>query len=233
MPEHPTIALTADVMPVNGSLRAVSTMACADAIACAGGTPIILPPIPERIDQFAARCDAIVLTGGDDPRTEPFGQPTDPRTTPIHPRRQAFESDLIRRLAEHRPDLPVLGICLGMQLMALHAGGRLDQHLPETLPGAERHWDRTHPVHAEPETAPSDILPPLAGVVFSRHRQAVADPGTLRVIARSDDALIEAIADPKRRFYVGLQWHPERTDDPAVGSLLWERLVAAARSTSR
>ena len=67
-----------------------------------------------------------MFIGGDDPRTEPFGEPTHPKATPVEPERQAFETALLEEL-QRRPGAPVLGVCLGMQMMALHAGGKLNQ----------------------------------------------------------------------------------------------------------
>jgi putative glutamine amidotransferase len=120
-----------------------------------------------------------------------------------------------------------------MQLMSLQSGGSLNQHLPDTLPTAAAHRG-THEVL--PFSDPSDARPnsPLPfmvprGQVFSNHHQAVADPGTLLVIAKSPDGVIEALTDPRRRFCVGVQWHPERTTDPALGPALFAALVQATR----
>lgn len=193
----------------------------AQAVARAGGTPVLLPPVASLAAAHAAMCHALVLTGGDDPAMEPFGKVTDPRVTLVDPERQAYETALLRLLAREHADKPVLGVCLGMQMMALVAGGDLDQCLPEA--GAARHWDREHPVLPE---AGAPVR--FAGVVRSRHKQAVRDAGTLAVLARADDGLIEAVSDPSRRFYVGVQWHPERTADASVGDALFERLVRSA-----
>jgi len=68
-----------------------------------------------------------------------------------------------------------------------------------------------------------------SGSVHSRHRQAIVDAGRLKVIARAPDGVIEAVQDPARRFYLGVQWHPERTTNTELGSRIFERLVAAVR----
>ena len=107
-----------------------------------------------------------------------------------------------------------------MQMMALVAGGTLDQHLPDTTPTHADHWNNDHDVRA----VAGDLIRP--GTVRSKHRQAIADPGTMRTTAVSHDQLIEAVDAPERRFYVGVQWHPERTE----GDHIIEALVEAARS---
>ncbi len=205
--------------------------------------PFILPHKPEFAEAYADRCDAIVLTGGDDPATEGYGVPTDPRARLIDPARQAFECALLAAAAS-RPDLPVLGICLGMQLMALDAGGRLDQYLPDHLPTAAEHQnDRRHGLIFREAGSPLHRLLDGDGTVeagngnsaitiVSSHRQAVSDPGRLRIIAMAPDGVIEAIDDPTRRFYLGVQWHPERGGPEPLSRGLIAALVAAARSTN-
>lgn len=220
-PQRPLVGITCDVIPHNGTDRAAAPLSYAAAVARAGGLPVLLQPDADRASDFVRRLDALVLTGGDDPRTEPFGVPSHPKITPLAPARQAFESALIETIERRRPELPVLGVCLGMQMMALHAGGRLDQYMPETHEHHARHWDAQHPVVAENG---SD----LTGAVWSKHKQVIADPGKMTVCARSDDGLIEAVQDPMRPFYLGVQWHPERTEQDAIGQDLFRKLIAAA-----
>jgi putative glutamine amidotransferase len=188
-------------------------------VAAAGGDPLLLAPELAALPGYLELCDGFLLSGGDDPRTETWGEPTHPQATPLDPQRQAFEVALLEAL-EPRPEVPALGVCLGMQLMGLVAGGRLDQHLPDTLPTADRHWGR---IEHEVTGSLGD------GVVLSHHRQAIVDPGGLRVAARAPDGVIEAIVAADRRHYVGVQWHPERTGDATLGAGLIARLVDAAR----
>jgi putative glutamine amidotransferase len=158
---------------------------------------------------------------------EEFGAPTHPQAKPMHPDRQAFETALLKAL-DARPQTPVLGVCLGMQMMALHAGGKVNQHLPDTLPTAAQHGGdsqhRVKAVGANPALAGAE-----AGPVTSHHHQAVENPGKLRVVAASEDGVIEAVDDPARAFYLGVQWHPERTALESLGQRLFEKLVEAAR----
>jgi len=223
--ERPVVGITCDV--ADG--RAVCPLSYVRAVEAAGGRAVLLAPGDDadrsaRLALHAAH--AFVFSGGDDPATEPFGCATHPAAKRMNPLRQAFEVALLRLLAQERPDAPVLGVCLGMQLMALVAGGELDQHMPDSVPSHGAHaGDRTHPVAP---VSPSAWLQP--GTVTSRHRQAVRAPGHLRVVARAPDGVIEAIDDPTRAFYRGVQWHPERTADDRMGLGVYRSLVETARA---
>lgn len=225
--QRPVIGIAPDVSePKPGRLRVECGMAYARAIAAAGGYPLILAPFKELIPEHLGRCDGLVLTGGDDPRMEVFGAATHPKATPMHAVRQEFEMALHATLRD-RYEFPVLGICLGMQMMALCAGGKLDQHMPETTPTADRHYhDRVHGVVAC-GAGPAGLT--LTGPVTSYHRQAVSHPGSLAIAAMSDDGVIEAVVRPDAAFALGVQWHPERTSDHNVGAAVFEVLVEAAR----
>lgn len=230
---HPSPANTPDRRPLIGITTLVDEpntrvrRAYADAVFAAGGLPLLLPvPRADRrasaTRQYIELCDGFVLTGGFDPTTERYGQPTDPRVTREHPDRQAFDEALLEALADI-PDSPVLGVCLGMQLMALQAGGRLNQWMSDTIPTHAAHYDdRIHKIHA---TVNQGLIG--EGQVTSWHRQSVEDPGHLRVIAIAEDGVIEAVDDPDRPFYLGVQWHPERTTADSHGLDLFRALIAA------
>lgn len=214
MPQ-PVIGITLDLSDHRFSARPQ----CAQAVAQAGGVPVLLPCLPERAEKFVALCDGIIFTGGDDPIMETWGIPTHELAKPVAPQRQAFELALLKHI-DDRQQIPVLGICLGMQLMGLHRGGALDQHLPSTLATADQHWGKRE----------HSISGPLGqGTVHSHHKQAITEPGQLTVVATAPDGVIEAIQDDQRPFYLGVQWHPERTNDDRFGSGLIRELVEAAR----
>jgi putative glutamine amidotransferase len=211
---RPLIGITVDL----DEQKYHAATACPALVSEAGGTPLLLPCLPKAAVEFVSRCDGLILSGGDDPMMEDWAIPTHPRANPLHPQRQAFELAVLAALDVHG-EMPVLGICLGMQLMGLHRGGALIQHLPDLLATADQHWPRTsHPVTG-------DIG---CGLVHSHHRQAMADPGSLRVAAVAPDGVIEAIQDDDRPFYLGVQWHPERTEDERLGFALFRRLVEEA-----
>lgn len=230
---RPVIGVTCDVGPHARSGRAMGSVALAyqECIVRAGGVPVVLPPLVECVRDHVALCDAFVFTGGDDPRMEEFGEPTHPKATPMDPRRQAYEVALLRMLEKSKPDAPVLGVCLGMQMLSLVSGGRLEQHLPDVLESHADHFAHEHrvvPSVSEVDRGMCGLDIELRGLVASHHRQAVSDTGRLVVLARSHDGVIEAVGDPGRPFCVGVQWHPERTTDAAVGQRVFDRLIAAA-----
>jgi len=224
---RPLIAITPDIAePAPGKTRIQCSLNYSRAIIMAGGLPVFISPDQALIAQQLETFDGFVLTGGDDPRTESFGEPTHPAATPMHAQRQGYEVELIQSLLA-RPEIPVLGICLGMQLLALVAGGKLDQHLPDHHPNSDRHrGDALHPIIPSPGSS----LP--AGQVVSHHRQAVRDAGRFSVAARSDDGLIEAIQLPQAAFCLGVQWHPERTPDLSLGAEVFRNFMAAAAHRS-
>jgi len=246
----PRIGITVDNdldAPANGPGRYRLSRTYVQAVTDAGGLPLLLPHVAALAKEYVALCDALILTGGDDPTTEPFGSTTHPKAHPIDPDRQAFELALLDAAAQPCVK-PVLGICLGMQLMALHAGGALNQHLPDTLgEQAATHWNHTphtitlnlrdsvlingHDSSPDTETAPAPTSQPT---VISHHKQAVTNPGALRTVALAPDGTIEAIDAPpnERPFFLGVQWHPERGDDGTINRGLIRRLVHAARATT-
>jgi putative glutamine amidotransferase len=223
---RPLIGITADVDDRAATVR----RGYGDAVAAAGGVPVVLvPPDPSRADALAAdlvdRLDGVVFSGGPDPRMEAYGEATHPAAKVMHPHRQAFEEALLRAL-DARRDRPVLGVCLGMQMMALHAGGRMHQHLPEVVATAADHLeDRRHRI----EVRRADAVLGSGGEVNSWHRQGVRDAGRLVVVAVAHDGVIEAVRDPDRAFGLGVQWHPERMGPGPLGWDVVRALVDAAR----
>jgi len=233
---RPVIGLETDFVTDSRQIeRCTLRWSYCQAVIDAGGLPVILPPEPQLARAYIAQCDGVILTGGDDPRTEAFGEPTHPQARPIEARRQAFILALLDELAR-QPSKPVMGVCLGMQMMALHAGGKLHQYLPEVLTDAQLHQKcNLHPIQLNhrqsvlfTELKADDANPS----VVSSHQQAVADSGQLRVVAQALDGVVEAVDDPNRRFYAGVQWHPERGDDSPLSLGLWKRFVEVCRSAS-
>jgi len=208
-----------------GSGQYESTIAYSRAVAEAGAVPVLLPHEPTLVDSYVQLCHALIFTGGVDPDTTAFGEPMHPKARPMDQRRQAFELALLD--AVDRARRPALGVCLGMQLMALHAGGHINQYLPDTLASHEPHrQSRRHPIVLK--VFDSVLGDDAHSMVVSSHQQAVDRAGSMRVVAVAPDGVIEAIDKPGRDFYLGVQWHPERGGNEPLNRGLIARLVQAA-----
>ncbi len=202
----------------------------------AGGVAIVLPPDPSAVsepDLLLDRVDALMLAGGADIDPASYGAEPHPETKGTWPDRDAFELALTRRALQR--DMPVLGICRGMQLLNVALGGTLTQHLPETL-GAETH--RTvvgtfseHHVRLEPDSLACTAANVESFVVWSRHHQGVDRLGEgLKVTGWSaEDDLPEAIELPGKHFALGVIWHPEEDESSKVIAALVEAASANAR----
>ena len=216
---QPVIGLTLDHEPPGGYSKthpwyALRENYC-EAVAEAGGLSVLLPHEPERAADYLALLDGLIVTGGAfdvDPAL--FGATTKHESVSLKARRTAFELAICQSaLAKN---LPVLGICGGEQLLNVALGGTLVQHIPAEIKNALAHEQpnpRTEPGHAV-AIAPGTLLHRVTRMaemqVNSAHHQAVKEtaPG-LVVDAVASDGVIEGIEDPKRRFVLGVQWHPE------------------------
>lgn len=190
-------------------------IAYADAVLAAGGLPIVLPYSEDETApaQAVELCDALVITGGAfDIPPELYGARPGDRLGPMKRGRTAYEQRVLRAALD--ADKPVLGVCGGMQLLAVEVGGTLYQDIGDEVKGAFDHEQKGdprepgHPVRIVPGTALEAITGKHEMQVNSTHHQAVKDPGTARVAAVSPDDIVEAIEIPGR-FAIGVQWHPE------------------------
>jgi putative glutamine amidotransferase len=198
----------------------------------AGAIAIVLPPDEVAVadpDVLLDRVDALLLAGGADIDPASYGAEPHPETKGTWPERDRFELALTRRALER--DMPVLGICRGMQLINVAMGGTLDQHLPASIgDGRHRSVAGTFGTH-QVRLAGGSLACGAAGtdglLVMSQHHQGVGRLGEgLEVSGWSvDDDVVEAIELPDRRFALGVVWHPEEDE----ASEIIPALVAAAR----
>ena len=218
---RPIIGISCNVKEENGKTFFIAHSAYVNSVKEAGGVPFLIPHIPELAEEILAALDGVLLTGGDDIDVREFGQTLHAKADLMPPLRQRGEFALLRAL-DQRPALPVLGICLGMQLMGVHNGCPLFQHLHDVIPNGDRHvGNKIHTITGSIGSGP----------VTSSHHQALASAGPFETLALSDDGVLEAIRLASRAFYVGVQWHPERTLDHQLGLGIIQKLVNAAKNS--
>jgi putative glutamine amidotransferase len=201
----------------------------ASAVQAAGGMPLYVP-IQASCEVEPLGIDGLLIPGGDD-FSPPHPYPKGVQFDPVEPAQLAFDRGLLESAL--RCNLPVLGICYGMQLLATVHAGRLHYDLatdvadaqPHQLPEADGRHDIRLVNGSRLAAALGDAPPP----VNSLHHQGVAEPGDgLLVCARSPDGVVEAIERDSHRFCIGVQWHPEKLDG-VHRDALFGSFVAACR----
>ena len=198
----------------------------------AGARVVLLPPaapdLPDLQDWIRTSCQGLVITGGAfDIHPSHYGQTIQARVDRIDEGRTGLELNLAKMALDF--EFPVLGICGGMQALAVAAGGTLIQDIGTQVPNALEHEQPTDPIETwHPVHLDSGLLFQLHGKseiqVNSTHHQAVDHPGCLRITGRAPDGIVEVIESTTHPFCLGLQWHPELLGSPAFSGL-----VAAAR----
>jgi putative glutamine amidotransferase len=201
-----------------------------DAVRRAGGLGLMVAPEPALVaepDELLDRVDGVMLTGGNDVDPASYGAEPDPATVGVTPDRDHFEIVLARRAVQR--DMPVLGVCRGMQVLNVAFGGTLHQHLPATF-GHEDHrrtpgsFDNAdHDVTLIDGSLAAQAAGELLHATKSHHHQGIDAVGEALVVTAHStlDDLPEAIEMPDRRFVLGVQWHPEADErSRVIGALV-------------
>ena len=231
----PIIGIGSDVQsPAGERERAFTYLTYVESLRKAGAIPLLIPPQPENAADLISGLDGLVLAGGDDCDPEAYGAERHHTVVEtMDPRRQ--NNDLgLAKLAREK-GIPTLGICLGLQVMNVAAGGTLVQDIDSAMQTEIRHAsepeDRNrHDVIVEKGTRLGEILRQHELNVNSSHHQAIGKVGDgLRVTAHAPDGIVEGLEDPKHPFYVGVQWHPEDMTGEDSASTLFGAFIEAAR----
>ena len=237
MAEKPIVGMNADYRGRDGQRLPYSFVGAGyfDRILDAGGVPLVLPPISERVDIKRAlqKVDAFVLVGGADLDPRRDGFMLHATVKPMDARREDFDRTLMDLLAQMR--IPTFGIGAGMQLLNVSQGGNLFLHLPEDLPSALPHRDPQDPAHRHGlEIVPGSIMGRVYGDgeirVNSMHHMAIDEVADgFQVTARCPDGVVEAIESCRGDWVaLGTQFHPESDSASALDGRIFEEFFMAA-----
>jgi putative glutamine amidotransferase len=213
-----------------------------NAVYRAGGTPIIIPPFDthKQLKEYIALIDALVLSGGEDIDPASYGEDNVIELENINPDRDKWEISLFREA--YKAEVPILGICRGMQLINVSLGGSLYQdlehqlncefsHLPLDSKRRENLEYVNHKVNILKDTKLNKILAADHLDVNSHHHQAIKDLSkSLDIAAKSECGIIEAVENKAKSFLIGVQWHPEDLiDNSSYFMNLFAELIKAAK----
>ena len=201
-----------------------------DSVQRAGGIPVLLAPDPvatRKPDLLLDRIDGLVVAGGSDIDPSTYGAEREPQTGEANLGRDHFEIALARRAVER--DMPILGVCRGMQILNIAFGGTLVQHLPDRY-GHEGHRPNlgsfegsVHSVRFDEGSLAARVAGEQEHSTFQHHHQGidVLGDGLVATGWAVDDGLTEALEVPGRRFALAVQWHPEADPgSPFIGALV-------------
>lgn len=218
---RPLIGISTELLPDHlegrGWFNNALLTGYADGIDTAGGIPVLLPLARHSFAREALhRLDGLILSGGLDIPSDVLGKPPHQNDEPMLPER--WPSERLWFETALALDKPILGICLGMQIMGVAAGADLIQDIPTQWRNPIIHsadlGRHRHDVQIEAGTRLAALAPSLTVSITSSHHQALGEvPKGYRLAATSSDGIIEAIERPDRDFVIGVQWHPERHPD--------------------
>jgi putative glutamine amidotransferase len=209
-------------------------------VLAAGGIPVILPPHADAIDDLLDSLDGVIFSGGGDIDPVHWNEEPHDQAYGFDEERDAFELEAIRKAVAR--DMPMLGICRGIQTVNVALGGTIVQDIPDLLPGALQHRQqedgkkRDVPSHTVTIKEGNNPLYRAVGQATmetnSFHHQSIRELGEgLEVIATAEDGVIEAVWNPAMTFGLAVQWHPEMlAAEHAPHASIFTALVEAASS---
>jgi putative glutamine amidotransferase len=234
----PLIGIGSDIYITPGERdRAFAYTTYCESLRRAGAVPLVIPPQPENARQLVESLDGLLLAGGFDCDPAAYGEERHETCEAMDTRRQENDYALAKAAREH--GIPTLGICLGVQMMNVAAGGTLIQDIASQFETEIEHAsvpeDRArHDVVIEGGTRLGALLGEREYNVNSSHHQAIRDVGKgLRVTAHAPDGIVEGLEDPKHPFYLGVQWHPEDMAGEDSASKIFGAFVEAARAHAK
>ncbi|CAN5762314.1 gamma-glutamyl-gamma-aminobutyrate hydrolase family protein [soil metagenome] len=202
-----------------------------------GLAPVLVTPAhsPAAIAALVDACCGLVLSGGEDVHPSRYGEQPSPALGQVEPLRDEMEFHAVECATAR--EIPIFGICRGLQVLNVYFGGTLYQDIASDRPGellrhqqAQPWSERTHDAHVLPDSLLHRVVGEDHLRINSFHHQAVKHlaPG-MRVVARADDGLVEAIERPDYPWLLGVQWHPERNEASAPAADPDRRLFAGFR----
>lgn len=205
------------------------------AVELEGGVPMLLPILFKEEDSITGllgMLDGLILSGGRDIDPSRYGQEVHPSTVPVESDKEEFDFKLVRSAL--KMDIPILGICYGEQLLNVVLGGSLCQDIPPDSGTPVEHREASggrHKVLVEKGTMLHRLLGVEAFNTNSTHHQSIDRLGEgLRVCARAEDGVIEAVESIRHTFVLAVQWHPERMLDEPTERRLFSGLMKEARA---
>ncbi|NUR95231.1 MAG: gamma-glutamyl-gamma-aminobutyrate hydrolase family protein [Kribbellaceae bacterium] len=216
--ERPRIGITTYLEPAAWGIwrreAALVPRAYLNAIAAAGATPLLLPPVGTD-PSVLGLLDGLVIAGGSDVDPAQYDATPHPETVGTRPDRDHHETVLIRAALDR--DVPLLAVCRGLQMLNVTLGGTLQQHLPDVVAHDEHRpapaeFGRVD-VKIEPGTLTARILGESTTGSCYHHQALDVIAPSLKVTARADDGTVEAAEVEGKEFALGVQWHPEETPE--------------------
>ena len=209
-----------------------------DAVQLAGGLPLLLPPLQADPTPFLDVIDGLIFAGGGDIDPERYGGNPHHTIYLVDEERDSFELTLARQVLQR--DLPVLGICRGMQVLSVATGASLVTHVPDVYGEQIAHRldhprrPTPHSAQVHPHTRLAQILQATQITVMSWHHQAIQSvPEGWLPAAQAADGVIEALEHQSHPWLMAVQWHPELSPQDPVHQRLFQGLVQAAQDRLR